>query len=369
MNATEAVRVNEAAAVALLHELVATPSVSGSEAAAVRVFVRHAAAMGFQTEIDAAGNALAHKGAPAAEATRHIVLLGHIDTVPGHIPVRIENGVLHGRGSVDAKGPLAAMLVGAANAELPAGVRVTVAGAVGEETPDSPGARFLAVQFRPHACIIGEPSGWDGVTLGYKGRLIGRLTCERSCAHTAGPGLSAADEVLGWWTRVLAETDGFNQDRTRAFDRIQATVRGLASRTDGLHEAASLEAGFRLPPGVRPDDLAARLDALAGPGCTAQWRGHEIAHASDRNDPVARALNNAIRTCNGTPRPKVKTGTSDMNVVAPIWNCPIAAYGPGDSSLDHTPEERLVLREYDRSTRVLSEAITRLGSVHDQTPA
>ena len=45
-----------------------------------------------------------------------IVLLGHIDTVPGEIPVRVEDGVLHGRGSVDAKGPLATFVAAAAEA-------------------------------------------------------------------------------------------------------------------------------------------------------------------------------------------------------------------------------------------------------------
>jgi LysW-gamma-L-lysine carboxypeptidase len=345
----------------VLFDLVATPSVSGSERAAVEVFVCHAAALGFQTEIDAAGNGLAHRGATAAEASMHIVLLGHIDTVPGHIPVRIENGVLHGRGSVDAKGPLAAMLVGAANAELPAGVRVTVAGAVGEETPDSPGARFLAGQLRPHACIIGEPSGWDGVTLGYKGRLLGRFVCERSCAHTAGPGLSASDEVLAWWTRVLAEVATFNTDRTKAFDQIQATVRGLATSSDGLTDVATLDGGFRLPPGVDPRDLASQLADLAGEDCSVTWRGHEVAHATDRNDPVVRALTASIREHGGVPRPKLKTGTADLNVVAPVWNCPIAAYGPGDSSLDHTPHEQLVISEYLRSIDIIRAALVTLA--------
>jgi LysW-gamma-L-lysine carboxypeptidase len=366
MNATGAVQVNEAAAVALLHELVATPSVSGSEAAAVRVFVRHASAMGFRTEIDAAGNALAHRGASAAEASRHIVLLGHIDTVPGHIPVRIEDGVLHGRGSVDAKGPLAAMLVGAANAELPAGVRVTVAGAVGEETAESPGARFLASQYRPHACIIGEPSGWDGVTLGYKGRLIGRASCERGCAHSAGPEMSAADEVLAWWFRVVDALRPLNDGASRAFDQVQSTVRSVASRSDGLTDFATLECGFRLPLGVEPAALAAQLGDLAGPGVDTTWRGHEIASVTDRNDAVVRALSAAIRATGGTPRPKVKTGTSDLNVVAPVWRCPIAAYGPGDSSLDHTAEERLALTEFNTGSAVLRRALeelTRPGGV------
>lgn len=341
----------------VLFDLVETPSVSGSERAAVGVFVRHAVSLGFDTEIDAAGNGLAHRGAPVPDARLHIVLLGHIDTVPGHIRVRIEDGVLHGRGSVDAKGPLAAMLVGAAQAELPDGVRVTVAGAVGEETADSPGARYLAGQLRPHACIIGEPSGWDGVTLGYKGRLLGRFVRERSCAHTAGPGLSAADEVLAWWSRVLAEVAVFNQDRTKVFEQIQATVRELSTGSDGLTDTATLEAGFRLPPGVDPRELASRLGALSGEEGAVTWRGHEIAHATDRNDPVVRALSAAIREGGGTPRPKLKTGTADLNVVAPVWNCPIAAYGPGDSALDHTPHERLEIAEFLRSVGVIRAAL------------
>ena len=61
------------------------------------------------------------------------------------------------------------------------------------------------------------------------------------------------------------------------------------------------------------------------------------------------------------PRFLKKTGTSDMNVVGPAWRCPIVAYGPGDSSLDHTPNEHIVLEEYERSIDVLSEALVAGG--------
>ncbi len=67
---------------------------------------------GFRTHVDAAGNAIGEIG----DGPRHIVMLGHIDTVPGEIPVRIEGDDLYGRGSADAKGPLATFVAATADA-------------------------------------------------------------------------------------------------------------------------------------------------------------------------------------------------------------------------------------------------------------
>lgn len=343
-------------------DLVETPSVSGSERAAVEKFVSQAVSMNLRAEIDAAGNGIAHRGPPLADATLHIVLLGHIDTVPGNIPVRVSDGVLFGRGSVDAKGPLAAMLCAAATVELPPEVALTVTAAVGEETPDSPGAHHLATQFRPDACIIGEPSGWDGVTLGYKGSATCVMSTQAACAHTAGPDASAADQLLRAWSLVIAEVHRFNSVSERAFDQIQATVRQIKSTTDGLTEHAELLAGFRLPPAVSPTELKELIDRVIEQTCVVRWNRADPAYQTDRNDPVVRALSQAIRANGSTPRPKVKTGTADMNVVGPIWRCPIAAYGPGDSSLDHTPNEHLHLDEYHRSIQVLRQAIGGLAA-------
>ncbi len=46
-----------------------------------------------------------------------------------------------------------------------------------------------------------------------------------------------------------------------------------------------------------------------------------------------------------------------MNVVGPAWNVPIVAYGPGDSRLDHTPEEHIRLDEFLRAIRVLRRVL------------
>lgn len=346
----------------LIFDLVTAQSFSGNEQPAAEVFVRHANDLGFESSIDQVGNTIAHRGASADDAEIHIVLLGHIDTVPGDIAVCIEEGILHGRGSVDAKGPLAAMLIAASRADLPDGVRVTVAGAVGEEAAGSIGARHLVTQWSPDACIIGEPSDWDGVTLGYKGRLLARATATCPNTHSAGKDPSANDELITWWARVLERVEAFNTEPTRAFDQIQASIESMSSACDGLHQQATINSGFRLPPTMGPQEFASILESLTTDHTTIEFDGAERAHATDRNDPVVRALSSAIRQQGGRPHPKLKTGTADLNVVAPIWHCPIAAYGPGDSSLDHTPIEHLHLDEYERSIKVLTHAIESLAN-------
>jgi LysW-gamma-L-lysine carboxypeptidase len=46
-------------------------------------------------------------------------------------------------------------------------------------------------------------------------------------------------------------------------------------------------------------------------------------------------------------------------VVAPHWpETPIVAYGPGDSSLDHTPYEHIDLHEYLQAIAVLQETLS-----------
>src|SRR3954447_2063988 len=154
------------AAIELLRGLVAIPSLSGDEHAAVTYLVAAMRELGMEAHIDATGNAVGSIGTGSPE----IILLGHIDTVPGHIPVRIADGKLYGRGAVDAKGPLAAFVAAAARlgAQATGSGRVTVIGCVEEEAPSSRGAHGVLYRFDPDVCIVGEPSGVYTITIGYK---------------------------------------------------------------------------------------------------------------------------------------------------------------------------------------------------------
>ncbi len=325
---------------------------------------------GFQAHLDEAGNAVGERG----EGPLTVALLGHMDTVPGDIAVRIdESGVLHGRGSVDAKGSLCAFI--AAVAALPpetlAQARFVVIGATEEEAPSSKGARHAMHEYRPDFVLIGEPSGWEGLTLGYKGRLVAKVRVEKDNFHTAGDGTSAADDLTEGWFRVRRWAEEVSKRPGKGlgtgpgiFDRVQATLQEIGGSGDGLTQAAWATIGFRLPPSLRPYEVEdAVAEAFAGLNARVSFTGHESAVRYPRDNALTRALRVAIRAQGGTPTFKVKTGTSDMNVVAELWPVPTLAYGPGDSSLDHTPEERLDLAEYDRAVAVLTDALTRLAAL------
>lgn len=320
------------------------------------------AAHGFAAHRDEVGNAVGIlDGGPTPDGhpAQEIVLLGHIDTVPGFPPVEVRHGKLYGRGAVDAKGPLAAFAVAAATVGPQPGWRIVVVGAVEEEAATSKGARHIVGQHTPALAVIGEPTGWGRVALGYKGRLLADVTMQRTMSHTAGPAASAPELTVGYWQRVSARLAELNAGRERVWDQVQATLRGFDSTDDGLLETAHLRLGFRLPLDVGPDELKRLLRSLDGNGVLA-FHGEELAYRSEKNTPLVRAFLAAIRGQGGAPGFVVKTGTSDMNVVGPIWRCPILAYGPGDSSLDHTPEEHVEIAEWERGVAVLADALQRL---------
>jgi LysW-gamma-L-lysine carboxypeptidase len=43
-----------------------------------------------------------------------------------------------------------------------------------------------------------------------------------------------------------------------------------------------------------------------------------------------------------------------------VWKCPAVVYGPGDSALDHTPNEHINLEDYRKAVDVLSAALLKI---------
>lgn len=346
-------------AIELLKTAISIPSVSGQETEVANYFVSQMKTFADEAFIDASGSAIGKIG----NGPLHVIFLGHIDTVPGEIPVRIEDGKLYGRGSVDAKGPFCAAVAAASRLsdEVKSKMTLTLIGATEEEASSSKGARHAVTAYpKPDLVIIGEPSNWDAITLGYKGRLLVKAVIEKDHFHSAGEGMTAAEDIVNVWSILKQHSDAYNKDKQGVFDQVQIALQGISSHLDGFKQKAEAIIGYRLPLVVTPALLREQISLLIT-DAQLSFFGDEVAYRSDKDTALTRALRVAIREQGGTPRFKVKTGTADMNVVAPFWNVPMVAYGPGDSTLDHTPNEHVELAEYEKAVAVLTAALTQLA--------
>ena len=187
--------VDDNALISLTRDLVQIPSLLGDEHRVAERVLAEMRLLGFdEVDLDEAGNAV---GVLAGAADGPTLLFdAHMDTVDvmprgewSHDPFggEVVDGRLHGRGSSDMKGALAAMVhaVGMLDRETLAG-RVVVSASVGEELIE--GAALRAVMQRQGAdfVVIGEASSLDLVRAG-RGRVEFVITTRGIPAHASSP--------------------------------------------------------------------------------------------------------------------------------------------------------------------------------------
>jgi LysW-gamma-L-lysine carboxypeptidase len=339
--------------VEVLRELVEAYSPSGAETKAVHRFLELAGNLGFAVESDAVGNGIARIGTGPPT----ILFLGHIDTVEGELPVRLTDDRLYGRGTCDAKGPLAAALIAASHHQGRG--QIAIVAAVGEER-DSRGARHLLTHLpRPEFLIVGEPSGWDAATIGYKGNLSLVLRLDGTRSHLSSPDPTTIEEGLAFVDRLRRNLEG--RRGSTSFGSPSLKVHSINTMIRGGTDQVEIAVNVRLPPGLAPDDVLAFIEG-AGPRVRCEVIDRSPAVEMDPKNEVARALCAGIRDLGARPTLLRKSGTSDLNVVEPAWSCPAAAYGPGDSHLDHTDAEHILIEDFRRAIKVLEIAFSRLGA-------
>jgi LysW-gamma-L-lysine carboxypeptidase len=332
----------------LLYAMLEIPSLSGEEQRLAQFLSARMLELGFRVHSDETGNVIGDIGS----GDPVIMLLSHLDTVGPVLPTRRDRERLHGRGAVDAKGPLATMICAAAQRPgFPGTIRVI--GAVEEERLSRGGHHIAATLPPPDALIIGEPGGWDRVVLGYKGKIDLEFWVERPSAHSTKPVPKASELAVAFWHRVL-DVLGPDCDHG-SFYRPAATLRHIS----GDLVTGRVEVDCRVPPGFAVDDFMDRLRKVTGDGEVKLIRSIPAVRV-ERCDPVAVCLSAAIRSHGGQPRPTLKTGTSDMNTVSQTWTVPMAAYGPGNGALDHSDDEHIRIDEFRRGITILGTAIDEL---------
>ena len=147
--------------------------------------------------------------------------------------------------------------------------------------------------------IIGEPRRWDRITLGYKGSAYAAVTLRRAVAHSAAREENACEAAIATWKTIQDWYEAYNTSYSRTFEKVNASIRGMASGSDGLEEWARLDLGVRLPTDINPDDWYRVLSGLAK-GAEVKINGFAIsAYQAEKNTTLVRAFLAAIRSRGG----------------------------------------------------------------------
>jgi LysW-gamma-L-lysine carboxypeptidase len=329
--------------------------------------------LGFeQVSIDSVGNVIASKGT----GEPRILLCGHMDTVPGQVPVRIEDGHLYGRGASDAKAPLIAMLLAASQFPKQSGT-VIFAGVVDEEGNATGVKHLVKSKIAIDYAMFGEPSGIDNITIAYKGRLAIRLTCDvGDSAHASAPWLArnSIEEMYDFWRAIKKEIERVGTAGDSKANSISCTLTEISggSSHNVTPQKCKITMDMRIPTITTcqnvldiVDGVIARVAKEKGIKATYRIEDKTDPFEADHSSALVRALSLGILDVR-KKRPVLlrKTGTGDMNVLGNTFRIPVVTYGPGDPHASHTADERVNIEEYVNSIEVFSRALFHMSRIH-----
>ncbi|MFC7203853.1 M20 family metallopeptidase [Haloferax namakaokahaiae] len=347
----------------------AVPVASNEDVSEMRdLLVSTIEAQGIDAHVDDAGNTIASKGTDDPET--HLVLNTHIDTVSPHVPYEREPGVIHGRGSCDAKGPLAALLTAFFAVEPAEDSRVTLAITPDEELL-SLGADALDVEGDMY--IVGEPTGLDVCTAA-KGRFEGTISLSGVAAHAAEP--QSGVNAIGALAPVLSVIDEFDADRASHPELGSASL--TATMVEGGENSNQVPAACDLvvdrrsvPPetatGFR-ESLESRLREAVPEDVGVEFTLTERptpfleAFATDPEHELVSAVSDASRAAGGSGDVRPFTAATEASYFA---HAPVVVFGPGDLADDegavaHAEREYVQTDDVRAAADALSDAVAAL---------
>ncbi len=304
---------------ALTRQLVDIESITGNEGPVGDFLHRELCRLGYQARKTVVEGARANVFATLPEQPRPaIVFSTHLDTVPPFIPSSEDTGRIHGRGSCDAKGIIAAQIAAAEKLRAE-GIHPGLLFVVGEER-DSLGAKVANAQSAGSKFLInGEPTE-NHIATASKGALRVEVIAEGKMAHSAYPELgdSAIDKLL---TAL---------ERLRAMELPVNPEIGPSTLNIGVIE------GGRAP-NVIPDAARAQLlYRLVGPATELRQRISEAVQGLARVEFILEIPYQKFRTVEGLPT-MVAAYTTDIPQLG-NWGEPLLI-GPGSIHVAHTPLE------------------------------
>lgn len=310
----------------------------------------------------------------------HLCFAGHIDVVPPgdidawkHPPfaAEIENDILYGRGAVDMKGGIAAMLASALrfisdrNGKLKGTISFLIT--ADEEGPAVDGTAKVVEWMQAHAetpdhCILGEPTHpnnlGDMIKIGRRGSLNGRLTVMGEQGHVAYPHL-ANNPLTGLVAVLKRYLDEQLDEGTENFAPSNLEVTSIDTgnpTTNVIPAKATARFNVRFNDKYTSASLSNHLEVLTDEVLRDTGLQHELvlepsaeAFLTRPGTWVGMLVKAAEDVCGLTPKLSTSGGTSDARFIVNM--CPVVEFGLVNRSI-HKVDEHVPLAHLHELTAI-----------------
>ena len=361
----------EAPLVAFLRDIVAIPSLSGQEEAVARRIAAEMEKLGYdEVKFDAMGNVMGRLGS----GPRVMAFDAHIDTVAvsdrqqwdvDPFTGKLEDGKVFGRGSVDQKAGMAAMVYAGSlmkEMNLLGDWQVWMVGSVMEEDCDGLCWHHILQEniLAPELVVSTEPTGLR-INRGQRGRMEIRVRVKGRSCHGSMPHLGDnAIYRINPAVRAIEELNDRLPDDP-FLGKGTCTVTWIGSKGPSLcavPDEAEIHIDRRLTTGETRESAIAEVEAiLAEAGIEAEvftlryeekaWTGlvypmdkYYPTWVLDEGHPALTAAGRAFTKVTGR-EPEISRWTFSTNGVAimGLHQVPCFGFGPGQEDVAHTANE------------------------------
>jgi acetylornithine deacetylase len=311
---------------------------------------------------------VAHRGPPGG-----LAFSGHMDTVPdtgwrddpwsGRIDT---DGILHGLGSTDMKGPIAAAIIAAR--ALPHTIPVTFLITTDEETTKL-GARALADRstlvrtVRPKGILVVEPTQLRPVR-GHRSHILFTCVALGVQAHSStGQGRNAnwalipfLAEMKTLFERLLTDRTLQDDAYTPPFSDFNLVIDNHGTAINVTVPVATVRIKFRYSAKIDPTPIRMAVQAAAA------RHGIAVTEAEEGNPPERPLDDPFVRHCvtaSGLAATTVPFGT-DASILQGIAPCMVM--GPGDIGVAHKPGEAVRIADLAAAVPVFQALATRMAA-------
>lgn len=332
-------------AIALLKELIATPSFSREEDQTAGILCRFIGSRGIaHTRV---GNNVIALNRHYDESKPTILLNSHHDTVKPNaqytrdpfLPT-LEDDKLYGLGSNDAGGCLVSLLAAFLHFYDQPGLRYNIifAATAEEEISGTGGIEYTLPYLPPvDAAVVGEPTQMQ-LAVAERGLLV------LDCTSTGKAGHAARNEGENAITKALKDIEWFNTYRFPKVSDLLGPNKMSVTVIETENKAHNVVPALcRFVVDTRINELYSFDEVLdiirANVQCTVQPRSFRLRSTSISKDhPLVQAGIALGRTCYGSP-------TTSDKALMPF---PALKMGPGDSARSHTANEFIYLEEIEK---------------------